>query len=376
MSVSIDTTPRQAFTATQLTALYLGIYLIFWTSIPLLLGQEPPIDNFEQLDWALHPALGYAKHPPLPTLLLWVFERIAPAGIALTYVLGALQVACMLGVAWAVSRDSLGAHRAWLAALLITCISYYTLRMHFYNHNTALLCATAAAAWCTWRAVRGGSAWWWAGLGLAWAVGMLSKYQMVLGIACNVGFAVTMLRARPRALARGLALAGAIACVGGAPHLYWLVTHHFPTLDYAAGVLGSGLSWGGRLDSLLRFLASQLTRLAGLCIGLLALHACASQEARTGAHRSLREEPRRDDAAWFWRLHAFGPLLLMGAMALLGGVDLEMHWGTAYLWALPPWYLSTTRGARLSALSAPRGLAAIAAAQGVLMMGKVIFPDL
>ena len=376
MSVSLDTTPRPAFSVAQMTALYLGVYVIFWTCIPLLLGQEPPIDNFEQLDWALRPALGYAKHPPLPTLVLWLFEQIAPAGIPLTYVLGAVQVASTLGMAWAVSRDSLGGRRAWLAALLITCISYYTLRMHFYNHNTALLCATAAAAWCSWRAVRDGGAGWWAGLGLAWAAGMLSKYQMVLGIACNVSFAMWMLRSRPRALARGLGLAGAIACVGIAPHLYWLMTHHFPTLDYAAGVLGSALSLGGRLDSILRFLASQLTRLAGPCIALLLLHRFTAPGARTGATGNRPDDESRDAAAGFWRVHAFGPLLLMGAMALLGGVDLEMHWGTAYLWALPPWLLSTARGERLAAIPAPQGLTAIAAAQGVLMLGKAVFPDL
>jgi hypothetical protein len=370
MSAVITAAPRAA-RGGRYTMAYLAVFLLFWTLVPLLLQQEPPIDNVEQLNWALHPALGYSKHPPLPTLVLWLFEQVAPAGILLTYVLGAAQVACLLALAFALGRDTLGARRAFVGALLITCISYHTLRLHFYNHNTALLCATAAAALCTWRAVRSQGLGWWVALGIAWACGMLSKYQMVLGIACNAGFALWALRAQPATLVRGLLAAGAVASVGVAPHLLWLVQHHFPTLDYASGVLGTSLSAYGRADSVLRFLASQGTRLAAPAVALFALHRLSA-----GSQGAPPKEAHADDARMFWRIHAFGPLLLMAAMALLGGVDLEMHWGTAYLWALPPWYLSTIGGARLATLRPLTALAVVAVVQSILMTGKLLFPDL
>ena len=76
-----------------LTIAYLLIYFCFWTSVDVTFHQEPPIDNLEQLNWALNPALGYSKHPPFPTWVLWIAEQALPAGLYLTYFLGAAEVA-------------------------------------------------------------------------------------------------------------------------------------------------------------------------------------------------------------------------------------------------------------------------------------------
>jgi hypothetical protein len=376
MSAVPGIAPRTASMPYGLLAAYVGLYLIFWVLLPLLLGQTPPPDNFEQLNWALHPALGYAKHPPLPTLVLWAVERVLPAGIPLTYALGGAMVLSLLAVAWLAVRESLGPRAAWVAVPLITLVSYHTLRLHYYNHNTTLLAATAVAALCCWRAVRGSGTAWWAGLGAAWAAGMLCKYQMVLGIGSNVAFAALMLRSRPRELVRGLAIAGAVAAVGFAPHLAWLAMHRFPTLDYAAGVLGSHLSVLGRIDSLARFLASQASRLVGCVLAVALLHGLGAGPGERGPAPGSPPLPAPDAGVWFWRIHAFGPLVLMALMALVGGVDLEMHWGTAYLWALVPWYLSTRRGARLEGYAPVRVLAVVGAVQALLMTGKVLFPEL
>ena len=361
--------PRTAPPRLSALAAYLAVYVAFWTLIPLLLQQEPPIDNVEQLQWALHPALGYAKHPPLPTLLLWLFERVLPAGIPLTYLLGALQVSFTLGIAYALGRASLDGRRARLGVLLITCISYHTLRMHYYNHNTALLCATAAAMYCTWRAVRGTGFGWWVALGVCWAAGMLSKYQMVLPIACNLLFATLQLRARPAALISRLACATLVALLLFSPHALWLVRNDFPTFHYAADVLGDSLGFAARCDSLLRFAASQALRLLPAAVALATLRRIAA------THATAPAPPPPADSRRFWGIHAFGPLALMALMTLAGGVDLEMHWGTAFLWTLPLWYLSTPRGAVLANLPARTVLILIAAVQLLLMGGKVLFPD-
>ncbi len=351
---------------------YLLVFLVFWTAIALLLRQEPPIDNIEQLNWALHPALGYSKHPFLPTLILWVFEQIAPAGIVLTYVLGALQVLFTMSVAYWIGTTTLGAQRGWLGALLISCISYYTLRMHFYNHNTALLCATAAAMLCTWQAAHGRDWKWWAALGLCWAAGMLSKYQMAVSIACNLAFLVWSLRREPQRLLRGVTLAGLMATLLLTPHIVWLVQNHFPTFTYAANSLGAALPAAARWDSLLRFLASQFLRVlpAVLLMGLM--HRLARRHGQS-TQTAVKDQPQ---AALFWSIHALGPLALMSVMAIVAGVDLEMHWGTAFLWALPMWHLSTRRGQRLAGLPRNQLLLLLTAMQVLLMTGKTLFPDL
>lgn len=361
--------------------LYLLAFSLFWAAIPWLLGMQPPSDNFEQLNWALHPALGYSKHPPLPTLILWLAEQIAPAGILLTYAMGGVQVLVMIALAWLTARRSLDEGRAVLGALVITCISYYTLRLHFYNHNTALMCATAASMLCTWQAVHSSRYRWWVALGICWAAGLMSKYQMALGIACNVTFVMTRMRTRPalRCL-YGLCISAGIAALLCLPHLLWLIQHHFPSFAYAGSQLDAALSPAGRADSLLRFFASQALRLLPAMVVLAAWRWIGSRQARSGQDiadvvTSGPAAPEAATARAFWTIHAWGPFLLMAAMTLIGGVDLEMHWGTAYLWALPLWYLSLADGERTARLPVQDAFAVLAIVQALLMTGKVLFPE-
>ena len=233
MSVLVQSLDFRARSLTPWAFAYLLSFALFWAAAPWLLGLAPPPDNLEQLTWAQHPALGYAKHPPLPTLILWLFEQVAPAGIPLTYALGGLQVLMTTVLAWLTGRATLDGRRAALGAALITCISYYTLRLHYYNHNTALLCATAASMLCVWQAVRSGRWSWWMALGLCWAAGLLCKYQMALTILCNLVFAAREVRAGSARRWLGLCISATVAAALCLPHLLWLVWHHFPSFAYA-----------------------------------------------------------------------------------------------------------------------------------------------
>lgn len=347
-------------------------FLTFWTAVPQLLGQDPPIDNLEQLNWALHPALGYTKHPPLPTLILWVCAQVVPAGLLLTYLLGAAQVLFTLIMAYWLGAATLDAKRGWLGALLISAISYHTLRMHFYNHNTALLCANAAAMLCTWKAAQDGDWKWWTALGSCWAAGMLSKYQMAVPILCNLIFLAWALRDSRKALLRGGTLAGLVSLTLLVPHIVWLIQNHFPTFTYASNSLGSALPPVARADSLLRFFASQTLRVMPAILLLVVMHGVARRQY--SAPQPLPPQPAL--AVPFWSIHAIGPLAWMSLMSAVGGVDLEMHWGTAFLWALPMWYLSTARGRQVTRL--PRGqlLGLLALGQLLLMSGKLLLPNL
>jgi 4-amino-4-deoxy-L-arabinose transferase-like glycosyltransferase len=351
---------------------YLLVYFAFWSAIDTAYNQEPPIDNLEQLNWALHPALGYSKHPPFPTWILWIAEQIFPAGVTLTYLLGAAQVLLTLMLAYALGRETLGTYRAWLGTLMITCISYHTLRMHFFNHNTALLWANAAAMLCTWHAGKTPRLRWWVLLGASWAVGMLCKYQMALPIACNLLY-LLWARGKTRRLVVGLVVASAVAAFVLAPHIFWLYQNHFPSFSYASEHLATSLSPLQRLDSLLRFLSSQLLRVMPVIVLSAVLYAMGGRGA-SGSGREPEHEPPNQSARRFWAIHAFGPLLMMSLLALLAGVDLEMHWGTAFLWALPLWFLSTSKGRVLIRLPVSQAMTAVGVVQALLIGGKLLFP--
>jgi 4-amino-4-deoxy-L-arabinose transferase-like glycosyltransferase len=331
-------------------ALYLLVFLAAWVAVPLAVDPGPEGDNLEQLDWAQHPAWGYDKHPPLPTAVLWLAERVFPAGVPLTYALGGAQVALLLWLAWLIARQALDQRRATVAVLLISCVTYHTNRLHYYNHNTALLVACASSMYCVLRAAQTGQRRWQILLGVAWGLGLLSKYQMVIAIGCNMLFLAHGARFGVRRLLSALLLAGLSCALVIGPHLHWLFAHGFPSFAYASRFVAAHLPWSQRPLKIAGFLTDQALRLLPLALLLVALQRRAAGQSPG----PLAPDPVTADSALTARLlaiHAWGPFVAMSVLALLFGVDLETHWGTAFLWVVPVWYLHTVRGRALMRLA-------------------------
>ena len=359
-----------------LLASYALACLLLWSLVPLVTRWDVPVDNLEQLAWVLTPDWGYTKHPPFPTWVLWGFEQVFPHGIALTYLLGALQVAMMMAFAWRLASETLGARRALVTVLLISGMTYYTNRLYFFNHNTALMVCHAAATYCIWRCLSTGRLVWWLLLGFCWGAGMLSKYQMLLSIACSISF-LGWLSLRPEwrrerlQLLRGVLLAGTLCAAMLAPHVAWLVAHDFPTFAYASHSMAADLPWWKRPIGLLGFLANQVWRV----LPVMALALLMQRRQPHPTDTELLSEGHPDRAAAIRGLyiaHAAGPFALMALLALAAGMELQMHWGTAFLWGLAPLGLLTRPGRRLAGLPLPRLFAGFALVE-VLMLAYQAF---
>jgi len=330
-------------------ALYVLAFVIAWVTVSLIMDAEPHSDNIEQLNWAKHIAWGYDKHPPLPTMILWVFEQVFPPSVLLTCALGGLQVAIVLMLTWAITRHTLDNHRAVIAVLFVSCVTYYTNRLHLYNHNTGLLVAYAVCVYCVFKAAQTGALWWYALLGISWAVGLLSKYQMVISIACNLIFLAWVNRFQVRKLFVPLLVATLFCAIAIAPHLVWLVEHHFPSFHYAAKYVSAHLPWWQRPDDIASFLADQALRVIPLALLLVVLRRLP--RTRAEAKNTRLNMPEASSLAGpLFAVHAWGPLLLMSSLSAVFGVDLEMHWGTAFLWVVPIWFLRTQHGQAISLL--------------------------
>ena len=331
--------------------------LLVWSIAPLVGHWDVPADNLEQLNWALTPDLGYTKHPPFPTWVLLAFQQVLPNGLWLTYALGASCVAVGMWVAFRLTSELQGRRAAVVAVLLMSVLTYYTQRLHFYNHNTAMLVAHACATFFVWRAlVRGGAVWWWL-LGIAWGAGMLSKYQMVLSIACSVVYLALATRHGPwaaerRDVLRGVAIAAIVALAVVSPHLVWLVQNDFPTFAYASHSMGADLPLAARPRDLGAFFGNQVGRtLPAIALGALLLAFDRRPRARLDQLADDAAPPLREQAAaarLLLPIHALGPFVLMALLSAFAGMDLQMHWGTAFLWLLVPTALATSWGRRVT----------------------------
>jgi 4-amino-4-deoxy-L-arabinose transferase-like glycosyltransferase len=265
-----------------------------------------------------------------------------------------------MAVAFTLTTELQGRRAAVIAVLFIGLVTYYTQRLHFYNHNTALLVAHAFACLCVWRAlVRGGTLWWWL-LGLVWGAGLLSKYQMVVTIACNVAYLAIATRSAPwgeerRDLLRGVLLAGTVAALVILPHVIWLVRNDFPTFGYASHSMAAHLPLSARPNDIAGFLGNQVGRcvppfLLAVLLLLFERRDSRAKQADAVAPQGLSPAVGTAAARWLLPVHALGPFILMTALSGFLGVDLQMHWGTAFLWLAVPLALGTHWGRRLTRL--------------------------
>ena len=330
---------------------WVAVALVLWAAVWLAMlaatSLSPPIDNAEQLTWVRALAWGYYKHPPLPTWLLWPLVRVFGLHEWVAGLAGAATIVAALLVCWRLVFEMRGAQAAGLATLATLCVTYYSGRTNYYNHNMVLLPLVAGAAWCCWRAFERRSMRAWLGVGALLGLGAITKYQVALGAASVLYFWVHQQGWRDPLHRRGLAGAALVAGLIFLPHAVWLVRHDFAPVHYAMGTsLASALGTGHRLTHSLNWLVGQIGRLLpALLFGLGLLAWTRRRSAPESPPEDLPAAPQAADARTL--LFAWGalPLLLMVLMGVFTGADLQQQWGTAFvpltcawlmLWRLEP----------------------------------------
>ena len=314
---------------------YLLTHALLWITLAMWMYATPPGDNIEQFNWSHSLEWGYYKHPPLVTWLLYFVLKIPGSGLATTYVLGYACVVLALYLMWRVCVLLQDQRSAMLSVLIGSCIYYFSVRGHLFNHNTVMLPVLVAAALAFMHVTRSGSWSAWIAMGLALGIGTLVKYQMVLfGFVFVVGFFVLGTWKQRGFWLRSMA-SFAVFSVVVFPHIAWLFENDFRSFKYADQWLGAALGPAERIRVTLGFLAQQLSRLLP---ALLALSLAIWLAGRT-LFRALPATPsravRRDDNI-ITVLFAAGPLTLMALLCPLFGVHLQNQWGTpALMLAIP-----------------------------------------
>ena len=242
---------------------------LVWTALPSLLQLAPHADNVEQLNWSHSYQWGYFKHPPLPTWLLRTAIGLFGPSAVLTYALAMTCVGLALWLLWLCARQVLEP-RAALVALLFSTANYYLMgRGSFLNHNTVMLPFVALSTWAVLRIVAGAGWSMWLLLGLAQALGLLTKYQMALTVMGNLAALLWVGAHRQPRFGRHLTLAGAVTVLPLVPHAVWLSGHDFGTMQNFSHSLLAHLGPVERLRACLGFLGQQVARLAPALLAVL-----------------------------------------------------------------------------------------------------------
>ena len=320
-----------------------------WTALPAALLSAPHGDNVEQLNWSHALQWGYFKHPPLPTWLLHAAIAVFGPSATLTYALAMACVAVALLLLWRCAYEVMDPGRA-LVALLVSSADYYLMgRGSFLNHNTVMLPFVALSAWAVLRIARGAGWQAWLVLGLAQALGLLTKYQMALVLCANGAALLAAGAHRQPRFAAHLALASAATLLPLIPHALWVADHGFSTFEYAGHSLLADLPPGPRTVACASFLAQQLARLAPALLALALAHGLArarphdsgatqTVQAGTAAARAGDREAQRA-----LTMLALVPLAGIVLLVLIVGVAPQNHWGASSTLLIPLLLVSRVR---------------------------------
>ncbi len=308
-------------------AFVLLCYAAIWTLYGTLAtgSQDIHFDMSELVAWSRQPALGYAKHPPFAAWVVKAWFSLFPLANWSYYLLAMVTSALALWIAWRVSAEYLGAKNRVLAVALLTLVPFFNFHALKFNVNTMLLPLWAVTTLAFLRSYERRSVSWGALAGAAAAAAMLGKYWSVILVLGLVLAAV--LDSRRGAYFRSpvpwvTVLVGAVTI---APHLYWLVTHHFAPFSYAVAAHDQASPAAKVLSSF-----SYLTGAAAYVVLPVALTLAASRPDRAALRDMVwPAEPRRQLLALaFW-----APLLLPLLAPLAADIAITSLW-TMSAWTL------------------------------------------
>lgn len=303
-------------------------YMLLWSLVPPLLGTSPPLDVVESINWGHEWQWGYYKHPPLAPWLLYVFFRVF--GRIGPFLLSQLSIAATLILVWCTGRRLMSPGRALLGAALTMGVAFYTQPALEFNHNIAQMPVWPALAWLFLAALQDGRQRQWLALGLVAGLGLLTKYTVLVFLAC-LGLYLLLTPARRRLCQRGPWLALGVALLVLLPHLLWLWHTGWLPLTYAEGRAMQVVGHNARA-SVLGFMLTQ--GLVHLPLGLIVLAAIAWRPQRShAAAAGGRWHLHARHPGYLWAI-ALGPGLLLVAAALV--LDLRLH----DMWGSPMWAFS------------------------------------
>ncbi len=335
----------------QLLATWLVVRTLIWTAVTYFACRNAPLDVVEMLYWGREWQWGYGKHPPLPAWLAEMAWWLAGGRVDGVYCLGYALLAITIWAVWRLARLMVPPRTAFIAALSLEGVLFYTYWGYEYNNNVALTAFWALTTLFLYRACRRGRLRDWLATGLCAGLGLLSKYSLAFLLVPMLLWMVLQPRAAQHWRRPGPYVAVAIMLLLVLPHLAWVSSHDWLTVTYASNRAGKvTFQLGARFLNPLSFLGYQAAYVLPV---LIALGWCLRCDVQRGwkwlAHRVRRSGPRKScdctgEARRFAESEAsfagsyllavgIGPLVLHLVVAMAAGARLCGAWGTP-LWTL------------------------------------------
>jgi 4-amino-4-deoxy-L-arabinose transferase-like glycosyltransferase len=213
---------------------FLVIHVIVWTGYGVLSneGSLHP-DMLEAYLWGHEYQLGYFKHPPLWAWLAGAWFEVFPRANWAFYLLSSLNSGLALIGVWRLYGLYAKDGDRLAATLLLLVTPFYTFMALKFNANSMLLSLWPWTVFFFARSIEQTSIRAAFYFGVLAAAGLLSKYYSVILLASCAVASFYHPNWRKYYLSPAPYIAAITCVVLIIPHIYWLVTNDFQTVEYA-----------------------------------------------------------------------------------------------------------------------------------------------
>jgi 4-amino-4-deoxy-L-arabinose transferase-like glycosyltransferase len=289
-------------------------------------SQDLHFDIGEMFAWSHQVSLSAPTHPPLGAWLVRLWFAVMPRQDWAFYLFAIVVATVALWIAWRLAGHYLTPEKRVLGLALLTLLPFYNFHALKFNASSVLTPFWAATTWWFLLSFETRRPGWAALAGIGAGAAMLGKYWSIFLLA-GLGLAALMDPHRAayfRSPAPWLTIAAGAAVL--APHLFFIATHGFTTVDFAFTAHATTLA-GAAVDSLY-FLASVIGYIAApIVLGALATAPSAAAIKDTLAPAT----PQRRMV-----LVAFvAPLLLAALTGVAARAQLDPLWSMSAMTLLP-----------------------------------------
>jgi 4-amino-4-deoxy-L-arabinose transferase-like glycosyltransferase len=181
-------------------------------------------------EWSRRLAAGYVDHPPAVAFVAAAFAWLGQTTFAvrLPFVLCGLGTAIFAaGAANVLTGDR---RAGWIAALAVSLAPMMIVAFGMVSPDGPFALFWALSLYCAARAFRGRSWQWFALLGIALGLTLLSRFFAV-ALVCGI---IAAACAKPyRTLLPSVVLSVLVACAVWSPFLFWNASHHWISFTFA-----------------------------------------------------------------------------------------------------------------------------------------------
>jgi hypothetical protein len=289
-------------------------------------SQDLHFDIGEMFAWSHQIGWSAPTHPPLGAWLTRAWFAVMPRQDWAFYLFGILLATIALWIAWRLAGRYLTPEKRVLGLALLSLLPFYNFHALKYNASSVLTPFWAATTWwflLSFETRRGGFA---ALAGLAAGAAMLGKYWSIFLLA-GLGLAALSDPRRAtyfRSPAPWLTIAAGAAVL--APHVFWIASHGFTTVDFAFAAHATTLAHAA--VGSLYFLVS--------VIGYISVPIVLGALATTPSFAAITNTLWPETAERRMILIAFAaPLLVAALVAIAARAELDPLWSMSGMTLLP-----------------------------------------